>query len=100
MGISFSTARNIVTKWKEKVSVKAKNMSGRRKKLTERHLRSLLKTVTAKDLQEHLAGMEMHRTTVQRTVQKNGLHGRIMRRKPFLRPQQKTNLLKYTQKTC
>ena len=92
-----------VKKWKEKNTATIKIRSGGRKWISEKHVRTLLRTVnakpqtTTKDLQEHLAGMEMqvHRATVQRTLQQNGLHSRITRKKLFRRPQHKRNLLKY-----
>ena len=52
---------------------------------------------TSKDLQQDLAGMgvQVHRSTVQRALHQNELHGRVMRKKPFLRPQHKQNRLKF-----
>ena len=47
LGIPISTVRNIVKKWKERGSLTDKNRSGWPKKISERHVRSLLRTANA-----------------------------------------------------
>ena len=103
LNIPVSTVRNIVKKWQERGTVKVKSRCGRPRKISERQMRSLVRNVTvkpqttSKDLQQHLAGMgvQVHRSTVQRALHQNELHGRVMRKKPFLRPQHKQNRLKF-----
>lgn len=52
--------------------------------------------ITAKELQKRVdTGVVVHRTTKQRTLNNKDLHGRVARRKPFLRPQHKIKRLKY-----
>lgn len=82
-------------------TVKVKARSGR--KISHRLARKLVRSaqqnpqVTAKDLQSSLAdtGVAVHRSTVQRTLHNKDLHGRDVRRKPFLRPHHKSQRLKY-----
>lgn len=98
-----ATIRNIVKKWKERGTVKNKARCGRPAKISKRQLRNLVRTATekpqttAKDLQEDLTamGVQVHCSTIQRALNKSSLHGRVMRKKPFLRPQHKVNRLKF-----
>lgn len=52
---------------------------------------------TSKDLQHHLAadGVTVHRSTIQRTLHKEKLYGRVMRKKPFLHTRHKQSRLRY-----
>ena len=54
---------------------------------------------TSKELQEHLAadGVIVHRSTVQHTLHKEQLNGRVMRKKPFLRIRHKQSRLRYAE---
>ena len=52
---------------------------------------------TSKDLQDHLAadGVTVHRSTIQHTLHKEQLYGRVMRKKPFLHTRHKHARLRY-----
>ncbi|KAI4897892.1 hypothetical protein NFI96_005019 [Prochilodus magdalenae] len=52
---------------------------------------------STKDLQHDLAadGVTVHRSTIRRTLHKEMLYGRVMQRKPFLRPHHKQSRLRY-----
>ena len=86
----MSTVRNIVRKWKTTGTVLVKARSVRPSKISER--RRMVRTVknspqtTFKYLQHHLAadGVTVHRSTIQGTLHKEKLYGRVMRKKPFL----------------
>ncbi|CDQ58977.1 unnamed protein product [Oncorhynchus mykiss] len=49
---------------------------------------------TSKDLQHHLAadGVTVHRSTIQHTLHKEKLYGRVMWKKPFLHTPQTESL--------
>lgn len=51
---------------------------------------------TSKDLQPHLAadGVTVHRSTIQRTLHKERLYGRVMQKKPFLQTRHKQSHLR------
>lgn len=63
----------------------------------------MVRTVTvnpqtsSKDQQHHLAadGVTVHRSTIQRTLRKEMLYGRVMRKKPFLCTRHKRCRLRY-----
>uniref|UniRef100_A0A673XKP2 Tc1-like transposase DDE domain-containing protein n=1 Tax=Salmo trutta TaxID=8032 RepID=A0A673XKP2_SALTR len=101
--LSVSTVRNIVRKWKTTGTVLVKARSGRPSKISERQRRRMVRTVknspqtTSKDLQHHLAadGVTVHRSTIQRTLHKEKLYGRVMRKKPFLHTRHKQSRLRY-----
>jgi len=90
-----------VRKWKDTGSVAVKERWGRPRKISKRHKRRLVRKVTeepqntSRDLQEDLAanGIHVHRSTVQRALHDEMLHGRVMRKKLFLHPQHKNNRL-------
>ncbi|KAI4885008.1 hypothetical protein NFI96_001007 [Prochilodus magdalenae] len=52
---------------------------------------------STKDLQHDLTadGVTVHRSTIRRTLHKEMLYGRVMQRKPFLRPHHKQSRLRY-----
>lgn len=56
--------------------------------------------ITAKELQKIVldTGLVVNRTTTQRTLNNKDLHGRVTRKKPFLRPQYKKKCVKRKQK--
>ena len=78
--------------------------SGRPRKLWERTARMLVRKanqnphLTAENLQEDLAdsGVVVHRSTVQRCLHRQDLHGRVSRRKPYLCPHHKIQHQKYS----
>ena len=53
---------------------------------------------TSKDLQDHLAadGVTVHCSTIQHTLHREQLDGRVMRKKPFLHTRHKQAPLSYT----
>lgn len=90
--LSVSTVRNVIKKWKATGTVLVKARSGRPRKISERQRRRMVRMVkdnpqtTSKDLQGHLAadGVTVHCSTIQRTLHREQLYGRVMRKKPFL----------------
>ena len=52
--------------------------------------------IPAKELQKRVTATypAVHRTTIQRNLNNKDLHGRVARKKPFLRPQHKIKHLK------
>lgn len=103
--LSVSDVRNIVRKWKATGTVLVKARSGRPRKISERQRRRMVRMVknnpqtTSKDLQDHLAsdGVDVHRSTIQRTLHKEKLYGRVMRKKPFLSTRHKRSRLRYAE---
>uniref|UniRef100_A0A8C5DSB5 Transposase n=1 Tax=Gouania willdenowi TaxID=441366 RepID=A0A8C5DSB5_GOUWI len=101
--LAVSTVRGIIKRWQVRGTVEVKKRSGRPRKLSERTARSLVRKVnqnphlTSKDLQEDLAdsGVVVHPSTVRRYLHKQDLHGRVCRKKPYLRPHQKIQRQKY-----
>uniref|UniRef100_A0A3Q3KMZ5 Tc1-like transposase DDE domain-containing protein n=1 Tax=Monopterus albus TaxID=43700 RepID=A0A3Q3KMZ5_MONAL len=101
--LAVSTVRNVIKRWQIRGTVEVKMRSGRPRKLSDRTARMLVRKtnqnphLTAKNLQEDLAdsGVVVHRSTVQRCLHRQGLHGRVSRRKPYLRPHHKIQRLKY-----
>ncbi|KAA0185041.1 hypothetical protein HAZT_HAZT003708 [Hyalella azteca] len=80
--------------------------TGRDRKLTERDVRSCMKIVnkdpkiTSKELQSHLAstGTTVDVSTVRRYLNREGLHGRVPRMKPLLKPIHKEKRLEFARK--
>ena len=101
--LSVSTVRNIVRKWKTTGTVVVKARSGRPRKISDRQRRRMVRTVklnpqtSSKDLQHDLAadGVTVHRSTIQRTLHKEMLYGRVMQQKPFLHTCHKQSCLRY-----
>ena len=87
-----STVREVIYKWKEFHTTANLPKSGRPAKLTKRTLRKLVQDVSkdpklsGKDLQASLAtaGVNVHPSTIRKALNKEGLHGRIARKKPLL----------------
>ena len=90
-------------KWKATGTVLAKARSARPRKILERQRRKMVRMVknnpqtTTNDLQDHLAadGVTVHPSTIQRTLHKEKLYGRVMRKKPFLSTRHKPSRLRY-----
>ncbi|CAJ0962928.1 unnamed protein product [Ranitomeya imitator] len=84
--LSISTVRNIVRKWKNTGTVLVKARSGRPRKTSERQRRRMVRSVkdnpqtTSRELQHQLAadGVTVHWSTIQRTLHKEKLYGRVM----------------------
>ncbi|KAI4876674.1 hypothetical protein NFI96_027141, partial [Prochilodus magdalenae] len=99
--IQKAISENIVRKWKTTGTVQVKARSGRPRKISNKQKRRMVRTVrvnpqtSTKDLQHDLAadGVTVHRSTIRRTLHKEMLYGRVMQRKPFLRPHHKQTRL-------
>lgn len=87
-----TTVRAIIHKWRIHDTVMSLPRSGRLTKMTPRVQRRLIQEVTkdprtkSKELQASLASIKVnvHDSTIRKTRGKNGLHGRVPRRKPLL----------------
>jgi transposase len=92
LGVHQSTVRQIVYKWRRFRTVAPLPGSGRPVKITPRAQRTILKEVrknprvTAKYLQKTLQTTKVcvHVSTIRKTLNNNGVDGRIPRRKPLL----------------
>ena len=99
--LPISTVRDIIRKWKINGTVEIKARPGSLRKCSDRMnswWEILRRTnTTAKELQKRVAatGLAVHRTTIQCILNNKDLHGRVARKKPFLRPQNKIRHLKY-----
>lgn len=104
-GLQKGTIQKIVKKWKTQKSVANVKRSGRPSKISPRMKRNLLRDVeknprlTSKDLQQSLssAGVNVHSSTIRRTMAQNGYHGCKPRRKPLLSKKNVSARLKYAQ---
>ena len=103
MKIPISTVRTTIAKWKCTGSVKSKARPGRPKKISLKAARKLVREakknpkVTSTDFQSTLkdAGVEVSTPTIRRVLNRNGLHGRVARKKPYLKTQHKKARLAY-----
>ncbi|KAI4894507.1 hypothetical protein NFI96_003564 [Prochilodus magdalenae] len=101
--LSVSTGRNTVRKWKSTGTVRVKARSGRPRNIWNKQKRRMWRTVrvnpqtSTTDLQHDPAadGVTVHRSAIRRTLHKEMLYGRVMQRKPFLRPHHKQSRLRY-----
>ena len=94
-------------KHKETGQVEDKRRSGRPRKLTKGN-EKYLKINSLRDHKKssnaiaadfaHSTGKRVHPSTVRRALIRNGLHGRVAKRKPLLRKANKTKRLKFAQK--
>lgn len=92
LAVHQSTVRQIVYKWRKFSTAATLPKSGRPVKMTARAQRRLLNevkknpSVSAKDLQKSLAyaNNPVSESTIHKTLNKNGFHGRIPQRKPLL----------------
>ena len=94
MNIPISSVRNIIVKFKAGGTTVNRQRTGRPKKITARDVRSCVKIVnnapkvtTSRELQANLAnsGTIVDVSTVRRVLNREGLHGRVPRRKPLLK---------------
>ncbi|KAK3564394.1 hypothetical protein QTP86_017309, partial [Hemibagrus guttatus] len=84
--------RAIIYKWRKHGTVENLPRNGRPTKITPRAQRQLIQeitkdpTTTSKELQASLASVKVsvHDSTIRKRLGKNGLHGRVPRRKPLL----------------
>ncbi|KAK3571282.1 hypothetical protein QTP86_005922 [Hemibagrus guttatus] len=92
LGLPRTTVRAIIYKRKKHGTVENLPRSGRQTKITPRAQRQLIQevtkdpTTTSKELQASLASVKVsvHDSTIRKRLGKNGLHGRVPRRKPLL----------------
>ena len=92
LDVHQSTVRQIVYKWRKFSTVATLPRSGRPAKMTARAQRRMLNEVkknprvSAKDLQKSLehANISVDESTIRKTLNKNGVHGRTPRKKPLL----------------
>ncbi|KAK3538185.1 hypothetical protein QTP70_032718 [Hemibagrus guttatus] len=92
LGLPRTTVRAIIYKWRKHGTVENLPRSGRPTKITPRAQRQLIQevtkdpTTTSKELQASLASVKVsvHDSTIRKRLGKNGLHGRVPRRKPLL----------------
>ena len=91
-GLHQSTVRQIVYKWRKFKTIVTLPRSGRPTKITPRARRVIVgevtkdPRVTSKQLKASLtlANVNVHESTIRRTLNNNGVHGRVARRKPLL----------------
>ncbi|KAK3508530.1 hypothetical protein QTP70_031914 [Hemibagrus guttatus] len=91
-GLPRTTVRAIIYKWRKHGTVENLPRSGWPTKITPRAQRQLIQevtkdpTTTSKELQASLASVKVsvHDSTIRKRLGKNGLHGRVPRRKPLL----------------
>ncbi|KAK3555601.1 hypothetical protein QTP86_025658 [Hemibagrus guttatus] len=92
LGLPRTTVRAIIYKWRKHGTVENLPRSDRPTKITPRAQRQLIQEVTkdpttpSKELQASLASVKVsvHDSTIRKRRGKNGLHGRVPRRKPLL----------------
>ncbi|KAK3526855.1 hypothetical protein QTP86_000718 [Hemibagrus guttatus] len=92
LGLPQTTVSAIIYKWRKHGTVENFPRSGRPTKITPRAQRQLIQevtkdpTTTSKELQASLASVKVsvHDSTIRKRLGKNGLHGRVPRRKPLL----------------
>ncbi|KAK3569486.1 hypothetical protein QTP86_031421 [Hemibagrus guttatus] len=92
LGLPQTTVRAIIYKWQKHGTVENLPRSGRLTKITPRAQRQLIQkvtkdpTTTSKELQASLASVKVsvYDSTIRKRLGKNGLHGRVPRRKPLL----------------
>ncbi len=92
LGLQRTTVRAIIHKWRKHGTVVNLPRSGWLTKITPRAQQRLIQevtkdpTTTSKELQASLASVKVsvHDSTIRKRLGKNGLHGRVTRRKPLL----------------
>ncbi len=91
LGLQQTTVRAIIHKWQKHGTVVNLPRSGQPTKITPRAQQRLIQevtkdpTTTSKELQASLASVKVsvHDSTLRKRLGKNGLHGRVPRRKPL-----------------
>lgn len=101
---SFSTVRNIVNKYNFSGRIKDFPKTGRPKKLSNRQVKLICREVknkpssSAVKIAEQISnesGNNVSASTVRRTLNSNGLHGRVPRKKPFISAVNKKKRLEF-----
>uniref|UniRef100_A0A8C1VXN7 Transposase n=1 Tax=Cyprinus carpio TaxID=7962 RepID=A0A8C1VXN7_CYPCA len=106
LGLQRTTVRAIIHKWQKHGTVENLPRSGRPTKITPRAQPRLIQgvtkdpTATSKELQASLASVKIsvHDSTIGKRLGKNGLHGRVLRRKLLLSKKNIKALLSFTRK--
>ena len=101
LGIPVSTVRNVIKKFAKHATVKNLPGRGGKRKIDERSLRRLVRTVektprkTSKELKADLeqSGIMVSTRTIRRTLNREGLYGRRPRRTPLLKKRHKKERL-------
>uniref|UniRef100_A0A9J7ZRY6 Transposase n=1 Tax=Cyprinus carpio carpio TaxID=630221 RepID=A0A9J7ZRY6_CYPCA len=92
LGLQQTTVRAIIQKWQKHGTVENLPRSGQMTKITPRAQRRLIQevtkdpTTTSKELQASLVSVKVsvNDSSIRKRLGKNGLHGRVPRRKPLL----------------
>ncbi len=92
LGLQRTPVRAIIHKWRKLGTVVNLLRSGRPTKITPREQQRLIQEVikeprtTSKELQASLASIKVsvHDSTIRKRLGKNGIHGRVPRKKPLL----------------
>ncbi|RXM34592.1 Pleiotrophin [Acipenser ruthenus] len=106
LGLHRTTVRAILSKWRKFGTVVNLPRSGRPAKISPRARRKIVQEVTknprttSRDLQASLASakVSVHDSTIRKTLGKNGIHGRVARRKPLLTKKNMNARLKFAKK--
>lgn len=102
-----STVSDIISRFENENRLHYKSRKGQGRKLNTHDERSLLRKIkenpklTAKQMSTDLSatlGTTVSDSTVRRTLKSNGIHGRIMRRKPFISVKNRKARLEYAKK--
>lgn len=99
----ISSVQTLIKKWKMRGSVETKPRSGRPTKISATTARKIVRDakknpqITSGEIQDSLktCGVAVSRCTIRRHLKKDGLHGRVARRKPLLRKCHKVSRLQY-----
>ena len=102
VGLHQSTVRQIVYKWRKFNTIVTLSRSGCPTKITPRARRTIIQVtknprVMSKDLQASLAlaNVSVHKSTIRKTLNKNGVDRRMARRNPLLSKKNIATRLKF-----
>lgn len=103
LNVPKSTVASLVQKWKRHGTTVNLRRTGRPSKMTTKGKMKLLREaranpfVTLEDLKKSVqdAGTNVHKSTISRTLHKNGLYGRVAKKKPYLKKQHLKARLQY-----
>ena len=88
LGLQPTTVRAIIYKWRKLGTVVNLPRSGRPTKIPPRAHQQIIQEprLTSKELQASLASVKVsvHDSTIRKRLGRNGIHGRVARRKPLL----------------
>lgn len=106
LNVPKSTVASLIRKWKSYGTTVNLRRMGRPSKITVKGKRKLLRearanpSVTLEDLKKslHGAGTNVHKSTISRCLHKEGLYGRVAKKKPYLKKQHLRARLQYAKK--